>query len=727
MRRSDVPIGQADSAQVPASVERFVKQLVITLKAVMLYPAASSIPRENAEDAVDLLRAALQDSSEVRLLVSKDAVFFDDVPLFEGQPAFESFARELYNRSLAEVRFHSGAGAQDILRFLGVLAHPPAELAEAGGFEARLWDMGVDAVTVRESTARIVSADDGAVEPGDEEEWPPCPRRIDELLAEAYGSRPRDQRLLIRIIEDPAATGPYLVATVKAGGTRAASKHLAELAHLAALQPQERRAEMYRALRDALEALDPDVRRKLILEQLRSDTKVDDALASVIRQIDIDEICGSLVESLGLNEIDSEGLARAIRYLALISVAEREEILNAAGAAMREAGVSEERINDVFEAAAPSRLTVESGDSRPQSDDHSVDSILRMIDLAPTKMATRFHDDPEYVKLQEESRRGITDGDVVRALVTVVAVDTLGSAFDGMISLVEDMIGHLVDRGEYEVAADAAENLMEASRRENLEPQRRDRMIAVIRKLADTHGMHEVTKAMRMYRPGAPEHESCRHLLEVLGTQAIDPLLETLADEPDMAARKALVDLISDLAPHFIDDLVLRASDPRWYVVRNVVSILGRTKNPAALPALERTFRHSDARVRRETVRALAGVKDRLAEELLVAALEDSDAQNVQLAARYLGITKSRGASAALQRVAAGDGRGNRENGPRVEAIESLGRIGAQDALPLLRSLKASRKIIGAGRMKELKAAADTAISMITNAPGTGKEGRTHE
>ena len=51
-------IGQTVSAPVPASVERLLKQLVVTLKAVLLYPPASSIPRENADEAIAAARLA---------------------------------------------------------------------------------------------------------------------------------------------------------------------------------------------------------------------------------------------------------------------------------------------------------------------------------------------------------------------------------------------------------------------------------------------------------------------------------------------------------------------------------------------------------------------------------------------------------------------------------------------------------------------------------------------
>jgi HEAT repeat protein len=153
-------------------------------------------------------------------------------------------------------------------------------------------------------------------------------------------------------------------------------------------------------------------------------------------------------------------------------------------------------------------------------------------------------------------------------------------------------------------------------------------------------------------------------------------------------------------------------------VARNVISILGTTKSPLILPYLERTVRHAESRVRREAIRALSGQRDSLAHELLIVALDDEDAQNVQLAARYLAARNARQAIPALELVARGEGRGNRDVGPRVEAIEALGALGAVAAVPTLEALAGKRAIITGSRTRELRAAAESALSRIRHAGG---------
>ena len=703
-----------DACTVPLAVERFVKQLVITYKAVTLYPPASSIPRENAADAASLLDLVLSETPDMRLAVTKDALIFEGVPLFPGQSAFVGFAQELYNRAISGVRFHAGVDREAIVAFLGVVKAPAEELRASGGVAARLWDSGVDVITVTEATTAVVDEEDlPGTAVGDDERWPPDRLVIDEVLASVAGGSRRDRRVLVRVVKDSTLTAAYLDGVFdRIGGdpARAAEQiDISTLAEVADSEAGEDRSQALSSLAAAIDSLEPERRRALVTASLLPAARTDEPIAALVRQLGVDAVCRALVEGLDANEVSTDALARALRNLAFISMAGRDEVLDAAGAAMRSAGFDEGMVGTVLEAVAPRHLVErphdEEGPSEPPAE-----SILRLVDIAPS-LSGNDRPDPALAALREEARGGITDGDVLGALVTIATVETGETGFAHAMDQLEGSLELLVDRGEFEVAADAAESLVRAV--ESAPPGRRTRFSSAIGRLAGAGEMRSVHRALRLYRKGSPEHDECLRFLGTLGAFAIDPLLEVLADEPDMAVRKSLVDLISTVAGRHIDEVGERVGDNRWYVVRNVVSILGATRRREAIQYLGRTLRHSDVRVRRETVRAISGIPDAMVAPMLVSALEDADAQNVQLAARYLGHLEVPGATEALVQVASGEGRGNRDQGPRIEAIEALGALGASEALPALRALAARRRRIGSGRSRPISAAAAMAVSAI--------------
>jgi HEAT repeat protein len=304
------------------------------------------------------------------------------------------------------------------------------------------------------------------------------------------------------------------------------------------------------------------------------------------------------------------------------------------------------------------------------------------------------------------------------AMVTLAGLDSRDVQFASTMSVLEDSLELLIERGELDIAADVADALFAASNNPELSHEQKRRTEQALGRFTRPADMRTIAHALRLYEPDSVEYKAARRLIDRMGSLAIEPLLEQLADEPDMGARKMLVDLLAGMATDYIPEMGSHVGDHRWYVVRNVLSILGATHSSAVLPYVERTVRHSDSRVRREAIRALAGIPDRLSSEMMIAALNDEDAGNVQLAARYLGTSGRVAAVPALEQVARGEGRGSREMGPRVEAVEALGKLGAVSSLPTLQAVAGKRTFMRATRGKELRVAAESAIERIQASEG---------
>ncbi len=704
----------------PPVVEQFVKALVVANKAVALYPPSSNIPKDTSEQAAKALREALRTQSELRLVVTKQGLYCDDAPLLHGNAAYLTFALELYNRRLAEVRFHSGAKATDLVAFLSVLKYTPEQIAGAGGFESRLWDLNVTTVTVTEASVSIVGADQVLDSSAEAAEL--TRDEIENMLADFASGRSRDRMVMARFIASAQAVSTYLREVfdeedgTKLGLARAFDR-FAEFAQIVQASPTEVREPLLKSLAEALKLVEPEVRQAMLVDHILPQSRTDESLAAVLCEMDFQELCRLLIENMDPESAAQEGLARALRNLSVITGTDRDTLAEAAGGAMRSAGFSETDIEGVIETAQPSRLDLPGVPSTKLPVRRPVDAVLHMLDAAAVDERDGSIDEG-LRDLQEEARRGVTDGDVIMAFVTLVTVDHREQQFSSMMAMLEDSLDLLVERGELELAADAADALRLAADDPSLSHAQRGRIEASLGRLTKPEDIRTMAHALRIHRPGTEENDAARRLLASLGPMAVDPLLEQLAEEPDMSVRKSLVDLLSEMAPNYFNEIGSHVSDPRWYVVRNVVAILGSTHSSAMLPYLERTLRHHEVRVRRETIRALSGIQDRVAHEMLVHALTDDDAQNVQLAARYLGVSKVMAAIPALEQVARGEGRGNREVGPRVEAIETLGTLGARQSLSTLEGLAGRRTIIGAGKTRELASAADAAIGRIRRGGG---------
>jgi hypothetical protein len=703
--------------RAPSVVERFVKQLNIAYKAVRLYPPASAIPRESASSVVSTLHEILREEAEMVLVVAKEGLFYENAAVQPGHEAYEAFAHEFYARHLADVRFHAGTTVVELVEFLRALDLPLEDVRDGEEFESRLWEANVVNITVTPTSTKIVEAGDlpeGMAGPEDDP-WPPTAERVDGFIAGAFGGRSRDQRLLVRVVGDPDLVGKYLRETVGRRGTTPealwVANRIAALAHALQHEPADERSEHYKAIADGLMRLEPELKRDVLEEALLPNARHDDMLAELVRHLSRGDVCATLASCADETPASREGLARALRSLVVIGFSGRQELLDATRAALEEAGHSSDFAEGVAADSRPSILSVDEPDRA--GDEPPVSRILQLVDVTPLSSAGDVARSPELRELEREARLGISDGDVIVALVALVSLEGRSDRFDRLMELVEDDIGLLVARQEFELADEVAEALVRVSTDPDRDDAQRSRARAALDLLTSKTQIRQIVSVMRWHRRDAPEFEACERLLRVLGSHAIAPLLEVLADEPDRTARKAIVELVSDVADEHAETLATYLSDDRWYFVRNVVTILGASGSPDSAASLERTLRHPDARVRRETIRALAGGGAPRSEAMLASALEDADAQNVQLAARYLGRLRSRSAVPALHDVALGHGRGDRSHPARIEAVEALGRVGAAESVPVLESLSRARGFRSRSRRREMSTAAGAALEAI--------------
>lgn len=114
---------------------------------------------------------------------------------------------------------------------------------------------------------------------------------------------------------------------------------------------------------------------------------------------------------------------------------------------------------------------------------------------------------------------------------------------------------------------------------------------------------------------------------EVAALVALAPgvLIEQLANQPERERRRALVDALAAIARTDPVPLLQRLADGRWYLVRNLVIALGRSRRPEAGSALLPLCSHPDHRVRAETLRALHSLDPNAAGEAALTALADRD------------------------------------------------------------------------------------------------------
>jgi hypothetical protein len=169
----------------------------------------------------------------------------------------------------------------------------------------------------------------------------------------------------------------------------------------------------------------------------------------------------------------------------------------------------------------------------------------------------------------------------------------------------------------------------------------------------------------------SPDFESTSRLLDRMGIEAAEPLLDALEQAESLGTRRWLLTQLSNFGEELGPLLVRRLTDTPWFVQRNMLVLLG------AIGAWPDDFspaghaRHEDARVRRAALKLMLG-RPELRDTALVEALGDPADAVLRMG---LGTAVESCPPAALPRIMSLLQDQDRDPELRVLAIRALGTV----------------------------------------------------
>ncbi|QWV93008.1 HEAT repeat domain-containing protein [Geomonas oryzisoli] len=197
------------------------------------------------------------------------------------------------------------------------------------------------------------------------------------------------------------------------------------------------------------------------------------------------------------------------------------------------------------------------------------------------------------------------------------------------------------------------------------------------------------------------DYVQLKELLLILGIPSLAAICELLGRVEKLKVRKLIVEVLVELGgenPAVFEPFL---SDPRWYLVRNVVLILSLIGTPAALKMILGLISHREPRIRREVLGFLERTADAKAKTYLLKYLRD-DSSALRVKALQV-LTRER-LPFALKPIVALAGAEDFQERPFEEKKEiflALGELGQESVLPMLREQLMKRYWFQKGNEKE--------------------------
>ena len=281
------------------------------------------------------------------------------------------------------------------------------------------------------------------------------------------------------------------------------------------------------------------------------------------------------------------------------------------------------------------------------------------------------------------------------------SLDILGKILDAMLTV-----------GNFQRGADLLKRLYIFLKTYNLEDWQMEMIRRLIVEAGDDLRVERIGKVLGQGE--GVRLEDIHDFLVLLQQNAIKPLVKLLGEGTKSKARRMLCDALSEIGKDAMDMFIPFLDDPRWYLVRNIIYILGRIGKEESVPHIQKAFYHEEPQVRREAVQALGLIGGPKAAGLLSKSLKDEDVRVRSMAAISLGkVGKKAGLGPLLEVVQSKEFQ--KKVPVEIKAFfNAVGMLGdSRESILVLQQLLERKSRMGRGKMDEILMGAANALARI--------------
>jgi hypothetical protein len=596
----------------------FFRDLAVAGRALSAYPRGHPAVAEGLGKAHSALSALLAETGPIELAAARDALFWNDRRF--TSPTAAQLAKLLRRRRAAGLLLDPGASTEELETFLRALSVDARSVRDAGSLAAELTAAGLVRIRVSDLDFSSLSLVDGEEQAIAAEVGSLASRVGRRLLAS--GSVPADHLATWTASGKSAAE---LLRVVLEGGGRGGSGGGA--------------------------------------------SSGPGALVAAVQAV-----------AAELRESPHEDRARLVHDLASVLSSQAAAVLHRAldepgtGGRGEAAGAAAARV--LPRQLAPIRLAFATDDIDSLRDSETPAAMLASLLELPEDRADRVLS-PAAEKVGLVLRNPDLERDpTARLLELAERVDVSPDALPGILGRFAAGYLRLLAAGRIQEAAALVERVQRRAAGEGP-------ATAAFRAAAEKVSGRDAVEALASSLPDLPDEAfgAVPVLVERMGPATVRLLLDILARTENRRMRFRLLDLLTKLGPAVARDAAALLSDPRWYVVRNMLLLLRRVGDVRSVMAVRRCVEHPDLRVRLEAIHNLFAFDREVPRELLRRALHDPDLRQaeaaMELAGKY-GISQA--VAPIVEYLCAWDPLGKRR-AVRLKAIRALAAIADPRAL----------------------------------------------
>lgn len=657
----------------------FIYELNVSRRHLATYPPGHPLIQSSTDQVLSRLNRLFKFRETVTLGVTRESLYFDRQWLDRKNPPFRDLAATLARLGIAALSFHRQPRRDELIRFNQLLCSDRRSIAARGGFPALLTadqQLGhIEITAVDYDSFQVI-----------EEEHPEGTKTAKSLwenfITRLLGGQPSgdDGQITDNGPFEPAAVADLLARGYQQQRTdRAISSFVNQIQHPGQLQEQA-----WNRFSELVAQLTPELRRQFLASTFRNLDPTKKATEELLRKLPASTIRDSL-EGLKQNRLQvSNTMVRLLGKLAEHRQQGQQSLIGGQAAATGEQ--LREQMNTIFREEEREKFT-------PDSYQQALSRIVTFED-------TDSLPEDDAARLRQQLNSSSTERHSCAIMLRLLRPDLPPEQAEGLQNNLIDLAHFFLEVGDFRGLRFLHGGILSyRDKTPPLVPEQTERLLAT---LSDPQFQQEVLDNLKRW--GEEKQQEIRGYIQATGSLFAASLVQRLANEEDMALRRLYVNTLSGMGKAAHRSIYASLSDRRWYLVRNLLSVLRAQNDPIELDAVYALENHPHPRVTQELLKLLFKFDCSRADNLLLKQLSGENQELRQHAIQLAELSHSPQVIDKLLVLLNRDRVTKNNLAPKLGIVKSLGLAGAVKALPHLEKLLFSGWLFLSAPRKQLKA-----------------------
>ena len=597
----------SDEINNVSAIGSLLKQLNVSRRMLSLYPTDHPQIRISISRTLTILNRFWDENRLLTLGITPTTIYINNRRIEQQDPIYREFARFFFHVGVASISFHQGLNAQELIRFHQLLQNKDEAVLQEASFAALLEEEKIFNISVRliDYTAFRKKADPASGQDTDDRLWEDFLLRLQEGEIETTGYlEPEHQGEIVELFGR------------KLSGSPAEQEQAAEgIGRLLAFDDSSRQSLI--SLRNY------DKKLNMLLERLTPETR-NDFLHKGLKNLEGHEQ-SSL--QLALQRISPGFLEGVVAHSTRVNSALSPRLLNLINALSANIGPG---ISPTAKSFSPeeTRIRLDILFREEQADRYMPSGYQQALHSAVSSKlpGTLLPED-------REALNELVNSQSVEEHTARIIFERLHAHPDGQQAATYQ--NHLLDISRmFLEAGDYAALHSTYQHWTRFINQSGNPIELLAEKLVGYHTqasfMTEVLDGFDLWE--ADKHQEIIDYIVLVGAPYCEPIVERLGLARHYSDRRRWIDLLTRISAKARQVIIPFLTDERWYLVRNLVMVLGFEPTPAVLRAIQPLYQHPHPQVRTETIRLLFSCNPATANRLLLEELK-SDEHDACLAA----------------------------------------------------------------------------------------------